>query len=419
MAGVILKFARRAGVSAAFLLAGICAAGELRVSTDFEGASARIESVDSGARVIRFRPGGEGERGWPCWWQLRVDGVAEGEKLTLDLAGSDSPARNNGVSTGKPLAAVWAMPVRAAFSEDGKTWRHTLPGKREGARISYAITGTGGPLWIAWGPPFTPRDTEALIEASGKSLAEAKPFDLATTREGRPVRGIHVDAAPGKKRGVWVQARQHAWESGASWVARGFAEWLTSDDADARWLRAHAEVFIVPVMDVDNVATGNGGKEANPRDHNRDWDGNPVYPEVAAAQRHLLALAAQGRLDVFLDLHNPGAGDLRPFFFVGPPDLITETARGNRAAFLEAARTRITGPLAVEEKAHETGSNYHPLWRQMSGQWVNEHGNAHTMAACLETSWNTPHSTAEGYLTVGKQLGLAVAEYLRKRDETR
>jgi hypothetical protein len=37
----------------------------------------------------------------------------------------------------------------------------------------------------------------------------------------------------------------------------------------------------------------------------------------------------------------------------------------------------------------------------MSGQWVTDHGNPHTMAACLEIPWNTPHSTSEGYREIG------------------
>jgi hypothetical protein len=56
--------------------------------------------------------------------------------------------------------------------------------------------------------------------------------------------------------------------------------------------------------------------------------------------------------------------------------------------------------------------NYHPLWRQISGQWVNDNGNPHTMAACLETSWNTRHSSTAGYREVGRQLGEAIAAYL-------
>lgn len=399
-------------------LAGFVASSsvaEVRVSTDFEGGSARVESVDEAARTIRFMPGGDPQRGWPCWWYLRVDGVASGETWTLDLGGSDRPARNNGQDTGKPLTATWAMPKRAAFSTNGSTWQHTEPGQRQGDRMHYAITGTGQPLWIAWGPPFTPRDTDALIAAVEHALPSAKSFELARTREGRPVRGIHIsEGGAMKPPAVWVQARQHAWESGASWVARGFAEWLASDRPEARWLRTHAEIFLIPIMDVDNVATGNGGKEANPRDHNRDWDERPVYPEVAAAQKHLRTFAKEGRLDVFLDLHNPGAGDLRPFFFVGPEELLADAARTRRAQLLSAATTRIAEPLLLDPKPHVTGQSYHPLWRQISGQWVNANGNPHTVAACLETSWNTPHSTTEGYRTVGRQLGETVADLLRQ-----
>jgi hypothetical protein len=238
---------------------------------------------------------------------------------------------------------------------------------------------------------------------------------LTETREGRKVRALRITPVEGKRPGIWVQARQHAWESGASWVARGFTEWITSDAPEARALREQAEIVIVPIMDVDNAATGNGGKEAAPRDHNRDWDLNPVYPEVASAQELLREWAAAGRLGVFLDLHNPGASDLRPFFFAGPEDLLTDLGRKNRADFLALAFRHVSDPLPLEEKPRIPGPGYHPLWRQISGQWVTANGNPQTLAVCLETSWNTPQSTTEGYLTVGRQLGEALAEYIRTR----
>jgi len=130
------------------LLAGVASAADLRVSTDFEGGSAKVESIDQAARLIRFMPDGDPQRGWACWWYLRVDGVAKDQRVTLDLAGSDRPTRNNGQNTDKPLAPSWAMPASATFSTDGKTWHHTAPGKKEGARILYEVTGTGGPLWL-------------------------------------------------------------------------------------------------------------------------------------------------------------------------------------------------------------------------------------------------------------------------------
>ncbi len=391
------------------------ARAELKVSSDFEGGSGVVEKLDPEARVVQLMPGGDPQRGWPCWWFVRVDGLGKDEKLTINLGGSTRPARNNGQDTGKPIAAGWAQPMRAAVSSDREHWAQSEPGRREKNRLLYQVTGTGGPLWIAWGPPFTPQDTEALIGRMEKALSAAKGFELSQTNEKRPVRGVRVNestaAAP---RGVWVQARQHAWESGGSWVARGFAEWLASDDAEARWVRANAEVVIVPIMDVDNVVTGNGGKEAAPRDHNRDWDDHPIHPEVTAAQQRLREWAGAGRLDLFLELHNPGYSDLRPFFFAGPEDLLAAVGQQNRADFLKLAVKHVSDPLAVEDKIRITGPSYHPLWRQISTQWVTDHGNPQTVAMCLETAWNTAHSNTEGYLTVGRQLGLTIAEYLRE-----
>src|SRR5690606_8613805 len=123
-----------------------------RVSTDFEGGSATVDAIDQESRIIRFMPGGDPQRGWTCWWYLQLDGLAAGEIATLELRGSDRPSRNNGKDTDKPLSPAWAMQARAAFSTDGTTRRQTESGKRETEKITYEITGTGMPIWIAWGP---------------------------------------------------------------------------------------------------------------------------------------------------------------------------------------------------------------------------------------------------------------------------
>ena len=170
-------------------------------------------------------------------------------------------------------------------------------------------------------------------------------------------------------------------------------------------------------MDVDNAATGNGGKEAAPRDHNRDWDDNPVYPEVAAAQKRLRALAKEQRLDVFLDLHNPAPGD-PTFFYILDKELLKEPMITERDRFIQLAYGRISKikPLIpMSNKPKTTGANYHPLWRNISANWVCMNGNPHTVSLCLETIWNYENSTTTGYRAVGQQLGLATADYLRER----
>lgn len=400
-----------------FITCASPALADLRVSTGFEGGSATVDSIDEGKREIHIRPGGDPARGWPCWWFVRIDGIGKGEAATLVLRGSERPARNNGQDTGKPLSPGWAMPAAAAISEDGVTWRHTELGKRATDHIAYPLVGGDGPLWVAWGPPFTSRETDSLIAAAEKRSPQlVGGFELAKTREGRPVRGLRIVSGAGERKPVvWIQARQHAWESGSSWVARGFVDWVLGEEGEAVRLRESAEIRVIPIMDVDRVATGDGGKESDPRDHNRDWTDSPHYPEVEATQKKLLAFASENRLAVFLDLHNPSANDRRPFFFVGPPELLADAARANRERFLAFAAMRLDGPLALEPTPRVTGPGYHPLWRQISGQWVNDHGNPITMAACLETSWNTPHSTADGYHSVGAKLGRALSDFLNSR----
>ena len=120
--------------------------------------------------------------------------------------------------------------------------------------------------WFAWGPPFVPTDAGKLVETIAKASAHATAFELCRTQEKRVVPALRISqlgagsASDGDRVGIWIQARQHAWESGSSWVARGFIEWLISDDPQARELRKKSLIHFVPLMDVDNVARGAGGK---------------------------------------------------------------------------------------------------------------------------------------------------------------
>lgn len=395
------------------------ARAELVVSTDFENASAAIDGIDQDSGVIRFRPGGDSRRGWPCWWMFRVDGIEAGRTVTLSLAPSLGalPTATGAGNEGRPLDASWSRPPRAFYSTDGgATWQLTGPVEIVGERSNYRQRIDVTSALFAWGPPFTVGDAKKLVERIAAAHSFAKPIDLGPSREGRQVPGVVLRDGPAQaeeRYGIWIQARQHAWESGGSWVGRGFIEWLVSDDPRAVALRQKAEIYFVPVMDVDSVATGNGGKGQHPQDHNRDWTAKPHFPEVAAAQRKIAELDRAGRFDLFIDLHNPGPRDVRPFFFASPDDILSPAGRKNLAAFLGAARSEIKGPLVLAPEPHTSGPAYSPLWKQISKNWVSTHARPHVVAVTLETSWNTPHSTAEGYQTVGRQLGLAIEAYFR------
>ncbi len=395
--------------AAALLITSSAAAAELRISSDFPGGSAEVKAIDTAAGRIVIEPTVHPEHGWPCWWYFRVDGARAGQELTLEVRGSQTPFR-----PGQRLAAMWALPLRPSISSDDLHWQHAEPGVVSKESGRYEITAPAERFWLAWGPPFVPSHGEALLAKIADKLPHSERFVLAVTRQGRPVNGIRIGSsdAPGA---IWVQARQHAWESGSSWVGQGLLQWIASDDAKAVSLRDTHEIFFIPIMDVDNVTIGAGGKEAVPRDHNRDWADMPVYPEVAAAQAHLRGLADSGRLRVFLDLHNPGPSEQQPFFF-GPLDYdqMTATRRGHYDRFLELATEHIRGPLSIHPRYRfATYVKTEEERNRVSGTWVRNYGDENVVAMTLETAWNTPHSTTEGYQQVGRGLANTVASYLR------
>ena len=385
-------------------LAATAAGADLSVNTDFPGGSAVVESVEQKARSLMIRPTPHKDAGWECWWYFQLSGISPGEEITLTVRGM-----------------AFALASRASYSNDGKTWQHTPPGKVEKGSVTYKLKFDQEKVWLAWGPPFQKSDAEALIErALSKNVGAAK-FELARTKGERVVPALRWDptAKDGqKRRGIWLQARQHAWESGSSWVGAGFVDWLCSDDADAKALRETTRIVYVPIMDIDNVELGAGGKDQKPHDHNRDWSDEPVFNAVRAAQQGISALDEAGEFDLFLDLHNPAPNDLKPFFYAVPANLLSPERAQKQAQWLAAAEKFLGAEkLGMSKKIKESGPGYHPLWRQISKTWVVHNTREHVVGMTLETSWNTPHSTQEGYQAYGRALGRAIHFFLQQPAE--
>lgn len=396
--------------------AAVAGADSLTVNSDFEGGSARVLEIDHNRGFVRIMPGGDPERGWPAWWCCQIQGLRPGQQLTLSVVPASGSLPSGRPGAGKPLAAKWAMPDRAAWSIDGKLWQQTPCGQRGDAEITYELKVSTGEVWIAWGPLATPATVLPWLTSAAAEHDFVETFELASTREGRSVHGIQIAAGekPLDRRPViWMQARQHAWESGSSWVARGVRDWLLSDAADAVWLRSHALVFLVPIVDVDRVATGDGGKEAVPHDHNRDWTDAPHYPEIAAIQERIRGWSDERRMAVFIDLHNPGPNSKEAFFFGAPDEVFDEVRKAQRSGFVDTIRTTWDAAIPLENVVRSTGPNYHPLWKQISSTWVTLHANNDTIAVCLETPWNTPYSTTTGYREVGASLAKGVARFFQ------
>jgi len=383
----------------------------LAVHSDFEGGSAKVLSIDQDAGVVRVQPGGDPKLGWPCWWSFKLTGIDRARTLTIviDASGLKDHA-------GKPFDPSWALPARAAWSRDGRTWRQTADGKAGKGSMTYTVEVEAGEAHFAWAEPFTGTTAAEFIRQVAARCKDAQPFVLCRTPGGRDVPAVRFgQPAPGKL-GVWVQARQHAWECGSSHVAAGLVHWLAGDDERAAALRRRTCITVVPVMDVDNVAVGAGGKNQPPHDHNRDWSDKPLYASVAAAQKEILSLIRQGGLEVCLDLHNPGKNDREPFFFLPPREQCSDANWADYQRFLAGLRQEMVGPLTYKGRTRESGPKYDPkMWRFMGASWMRQATDGHTVAMTLETPWSLSECSTDNLRRVGRELGLAIELYLRDR----
>jgi hypothetical protein len=375
----------------------------LAVLTDFPGGSAEVVAIDQARRLIRIKPADHPDRGWRVWWYFKITGIQPGEVIGVEV-----------------MCEPFGLPDRAAVSTDDRRWTQTASGSRIRGSVTYHHKVEGREVWVAWGPPYLPRDAADLIARAEKACPQAKGFELCRTLEDRPVPALRIsppDGGPARPPAIWVQGRQHAWEAGGSWIAQGLVEWLVSDDPRAAALRKKTAWTIVPIMDVDNVVRGAGGKNELPRDHNRDWDDSPHWRSVHAAQRGIKEMAGACRFALFLDLHNPGPNEHESYFYTGPRDTLSPVQIANLDAFLRAASAEVRGPPPFSGIIRESGPTYDKdHWREIAKNWVNRNS-TETVAVTFEAAWNSLAGTQDGYRQVGRQLGLAAERYLRNKPE--
>jgi hypothetical protein len=143
----------------------------------------------------------------------------------------------------------------------------------------------------------------------GKSVQGRDLFLLTITDFDRP------DA---DKKTVWMQARQHAWEGGTSYVTEGAMRFAVSDSPEARELRSTTVCVFTPMVAVDGCALGLPRFNVHGYDPNRHWDEVnlrdkrylDLMPEVWYFKKAALDHVARGgRIDLMINLHNTETGE--------------------------------------------------------------------------------------------------------------
>jgi hypothetical protein len=286
-----------------FALAALAAAQPPapRIDAAFPGGNIIVESID-GDRVALRQDLRDTQGHW-FYWAFRVRD-AGGRRLTFRFT------NGNVIGVRGPAVSL----------DEGLHWSWLGAGSVQSAAFTYAFPPDAASVRFAMAIPYQQADLERFL-ARAASRRYLRADTLCRSRKGRSVELLHAGALSGRSRyRVLLTARHHSCESLASYVLEGLLDAVASG-AEGGWLRRNVEFLAVPFLDKDGVEDGDQGKNRRPRDHNRDYAGESLYPEVRAL-RELAPRWSAGKLRVALDLHCPTlrGPENESIYFVGTPN---------------------------------------------------------------------------------------------------
>ena len=346
---------------------------------------------------------------WWFYWSFRLRAPAE-MPVTVVFS-RQNPLGVRGPASSLDGGSTWqwlgADKVRSFQHEGQPAWSFEARVPQAADEVLYAFCPhyreTHLRDWLARQPP----DASLRIE------------ELCRSRQGRSVELLRAGCLdPERSRGaVLLASRNHSCEAMATYALEGFLSAVLADDPLGRQWRENWEVIAVPFMDKDGVENGDSGKNRAPHDHNRDYNEQPLYPEVAALMER--GAAIQDRVVAVIDLHCPwirGEWNDRAYF-VGPEHKGFADKLQRFAAIL--ARTQ-TGPIRFREQdclAFGTAWNTASNWSQgrSCAAWARETFPQAELVASLELAYADAlgvEVNAGSARAFGRDLARALAEML-------
>lgn len=376
------------------MLLPIIAFTQITVDTSFEGANARVLSVDNTNNVLKVE-------------SVMKRGDTRNVVFFFKVSGFDS-TRTFRIRVQN--SQLYYLPLNAVYSYDRITW-YRIQGTVSGNYKEYSGIFNRRTFYFSQGYPYVYSDVIAL-----QNRLSASPFvnvtNVSYSENGRAVKLFRItnpSVSDSGKSLVWVLGRNHAMESNSNYVVEGLIEYLVSPDASAERLRNQSIIYVVPVMDVDMAFFGGTGKDQSPVDFNRDWDSPSYWNAVRDVKAKVLQTAASNPLRIFIDSHNPFPGEsdttARLFFY-------SMNSGGIKFQNLNKFRTIL----------YNAGGYYwgrkliYPTSGQTSTKWADSVFTNIDFSASLETGWvqRTDNALWSVYLYKlnGAVLGRGISGYI-------
>ena len=285
--------------------------------TDFEGGNLG-EITKVGEYHWRCAVAGESDSDnrnrQASWYYFSVEGV-KNQPIAIELT------ELLGEYNYKPGAHAITSETRPVISYNQDEWRHLtdeeVSWNDEATELILTFTPQENIVWIAHQIPYTTNDLNDLL-ANYQDHSFLSKKSIGLTSEKKNIWQLTITnpkVSTNQKKVVWLMARQHAWESGTSWVVEGAIRYLL-DSATKNGLLDEIIFQVIPMADPDGVDRGGVRFNAFGHDLNRNWD--LVIPEeMPEIQAQKVAIAEQAdQIDLFVTLHNTERAD-----YIQGPDL--------------------------------------------------------------------------------------------------
>ena len=237
-------------------------------------------------------------------------------------------------------------------------------------------------VWYAYFEPYSLERHQTLIGRVNSSPL-ARVERLGTSVEGRDIDLISIgrgDSAGGKKKSIWIIARQHPGEAMAEWLVEGMIERLLNrSDPVSRCLLEVAVLHLVPNMNPDGSVHGNLRTNAAGANLNREWS-NPsmeTSPEVFLVRERM----QQTGVNAFIDVHGDEG---LPYVFVAGNEMLPGFTTGQADAQTAFIRDfKHVSPDFQDVHGYSAGK-YREEALQLASKWV-----GHTFG-CLSLTLEMP-----------------------------
>ncbi|XP_013134662.1 PREDICTED: cytosolic carboxypeptidase 2-like [Papilio polytes] len=174
---------------------------------------------------------------------------------------------------------------------------------------------TDDAVYIAHCYPYTYSDLQeylSRLQAHPVKSTYSKLRLLCRTLAGNNVYYLTITAPQNtneleqkKKKAVIITARVHPGETPASWMMKGFMDYLTGDTNQARELREKFIFKLVPMLNPDGVIVGNNRCSLTGKDLNRQYRTviRETYPPVWHTKVMIRRLQEECGVAMYVDLH--------------------------------------------------------------------------------------------------------------------